>query len=911
MKKLNIKRFIAFSMALLLGINMISINAYEVKAASTEITIENGDFEDAYLFPWEYTADIGGGEFYGYKVGTNEWSANATNFLNLWNDTGSNAEVTASILVEDLTAGTYVVSADTDGESGSVLSLVVDGSSELSRTSMPTTGWNNWNTYTSDEFTLSEDGNITIKITGTFPNDYWCDIDNLKLYRTGDLTNTDPVKADIFVTKVSGLSNDFIKGVDISSIISLEDSGVKFYDEDGNEQDIFTTLAQSGVNYVRVRIWNNPYDSQGNGYGGGNNDLAKAIEIGKRATANGMKLLVDFHYSDFWADPAKQAAPKAWKNYSLSEKETAVYNFTKDSLDAMKAQGIDIGMVQVGNETNNGICGETGFANMSGIFSAGSRAVRDVDSNILVALHFTNPETTGRYSTIAANLNTYNVDYDVFATSYYPFWHGTLSNLTSVLKNVADTYGKKVMVAETSYCYTSEDGDGHENTAPKSVGQTLDYPCTVQGQADSLRNVINAVNSIGDAGIGVFYWEPAWIPVPGNTLADRQAKWEQYGSGWASSYATEYDAEDAGKWYGGSAVDNQGLFDFNGNPLPSLNVFKYVNTGAYADIKVDSISESTLSVEQGDTITLPEMVTVIYNNGSTDQKSVTWNTDEVDEAVSKGIGTYTINGTVEGIAVTLKLTIKPKNLINNFSFEASEMSMWNIEYLNDTLECVDRQNKSADAVTGNYSMHFWNDSAMEFTISQKVTNLEDGYYNISVSAQGGDINNGNMYLFAKTGNNESRKSFTLTGWTDWKTPVIENVLVEDGEITVGVYMYLDANGWGTIDDFYLYKVGDVNENGNSNDNTDDNRNDSQDNDGNQDSSSDNTSSDATDNTTITTDTTDTTMDNTDETDTNDVNKTTDNQQVKTGDKTPITIVICIMGIAIAGLYILRKKNIKY
>lgn len=124
--------------------------------------------------------------------------------------------------------------------------------------------------------------------------------------------DSEVVHSSINIEKVTGISDETIRGVDVSSVISLENSGVKFFNFEGEEQDIFKTLAESGVNYIRVRVWNNPYDSEGNGYGGGNNDIDTAIEIGKRATQYGMKLLVDFHYSDFWADPAKQQAPKEW-----------------------------------------------------------------------------------------------------------------------------------------------------------------------------------------------------------------------------------------------------------------------------------------------------------------------------------------------------------------------------------------------------------------------------------------------------------------------------------------------------------------------------------------------------------------------------------------------------------------------
>ena len=188
----------------------------------------------------------------------------------------------------------------------------------------------------------------------------------------------------------------------------------------------------------------------------------------------------------------------------------------------------------------------------------------------------------------------------MFATSYYPFWHGTLSNLQSVLGSIAKNYGKKVMVAETSYAYTFEDGDGHENNvrADKASSLDLNYNISVQGQADSVSSVMETISNTTN-GIGMFYWEPAWIPVQtydenaadaAEVLASNQQKWETYGSGWAASYSYEYDPEDAGRYYGGSSWDNQALFDFNGKPLASLNVFKYVNTGATTTKRLDSVT---------------------------------------------------------------------------------------------------------------------------------------------------------------------------------------------------------------------------------------------------------------------------------------------------------------------------------
>lgn len=281
-----------------------------------------------------------------------------------------------------------------------------------------------------------------------------------------------PVDAGIVVEKVENLSADFINGVDVSSVLSLEESGVIFRDTNGAPADLFDVLADAGVTDVRVRVWNDPFNSEGNGYGGGNVDVTRAVEIGERATAAGLGLLVNFHYSDFWADPAKQQASKEWATFTVAQKAEAVKAFTTDALQQFEDAGVNVGMVQVGNETNGKVAGVSDWDGMAQIFSAGSAAVRAVLPDALVAVHFTNPESSGRYAGYASNLDSRGVDYDVFASSYYPFWHGSLDNLTSVLSRVADTYGKKVMVAETSWAHTLEDGDGHGNVIDLSSEAT-------------------------------------------------------------------------------------------------------------------------------------------------------------------------------------------------------------------------------------------------------------------------------------------------------------------------------------------------------------------------------------------------------------------------------------------------------
>ena len=315
---------------------------------------------------------------------------------------------------------------------------------------------------------------------------------------------------------------------------------------------------------MRVRVWNDPYDAAGNGYGGGNCNVATAAEIGSRAALYGLKLLVDFHYSDFWADPAKQQAPKAWENDSLEQKSIAIAQFTQESLAAIREAGADIGMVQIGNETTNGFCGETDWEIIPVLLKAAACAVRSFDPEIPIAVHFTNPEN-GKYRDYAKLLQQHAVDYDVFASSYYPYWHGTLENLKNELSAVAEDYGKQVMVVE--------DTDQHPNAIGEASFSQYAYPVSPEGQMAAITDIVRAVSGIGDAGIGVVYWEPAWIRVPAENAAARKALWETYGAGWASSYAASYDPADAGMYYGGSAWDNQALFDANGYPLPSLQTF--------------------------------------------------------------------------------------------------------------------------------------------------------------------------------------------------------------------------------------------------------------------------------------------------------------------------------------------------
>ena len=247
------------------------------------------------------------------------------------------------------------------------------------------------------------------------------------------------------VKKLNNMSQSSVRGMDISSYTALKKAGVKYYDFDGKETSLLKVLHDNGVNYIRIRIWNDPTNEKGETYGGGANDVAAGLEIAKEAAQYDMKLLLDFHYSDFWADPALQKVPKAWeKDKNDTEKmKQNVYDFTKDTIKKFQEVGADIGMVQVGNEITNGMLdimpdrskGETykdtwGNAKnakiLCGYLKAGIKAVRECTPKALVTLHL---ESMG-YGKCSEIMNAWEqngVDYDVFGSSFYQFWQGNSS----------------------------------------------------------------------------------------------------------------------------------------------------------------------------------------------------------------------------------------------------------------------------------------------------------------------------------------------------------------------------------------------------------------------------------------------------------------------------------------------------
>ena len=520
----------------------------------------------------------------------------------------------------------------------------------------------------------------------------------------------------VTIKKVKGMSESSIRGMDISSYLALKKAGVKYYDYEGNETPLLKVLHDNGINYIRIRIWNDPFNADGETYGGGGNDVSTGVEIAKEAAQYDMKVLLDFHYSDFWAEPAVQLVPKAWKkDVNNTEKMCSdVYDFTKESIQKFKDAGANIGMVQVGNEITNGLLGiysnrdkgesfnviwgdKKKSTEVNKYLKAGIKAVREYTPQVLVALHLETPNVW-KYKTIMNTWKRDNVDYDVLGSSYYPFWSiAAKANTPKTLKDVqtlAASYGKMFAVFETSWVNSLNDGDG----TPNSIGDSTNtgaYEVGPQGQVNELTDLYDTVLS-QDNGLGTFYWEGAWIPVKAgwtNWEYNKQIA-DQYGTGWASKGALGY-FPDSKMYYkgkaawGGTSWDNQALFDINGYPLQSLKFYKdSVSKGKEQIIALKIVDKNGkevyptqyVKVEVGKTrkITLPKF-SGYYPSNKNYQLTVKGVKEE--NATQNVVYTRTAAGPAISYNYRVKVTKKNYKLYKNFKWKKSKTKVYKKTYV--------------------------------------------------------------------------------------------------------------------------------------------------------------------------------------------------------------------------------------
>ena len=610
------------------------------------------------------------------------------------------------------------------------------------------------------------------------------------------------VSSKIFIEPVEGLSEDFMMGVDISMLQDIEDNGGVYFDSQGNKEDLFKILKDCGVNWIRLRVWNNP-TVDGKPYGGGNNSVETDLKLAVRAKKSGFKLLVDFHYSDSWADPGKQNMSQDWVGLNEKKLNAEVEKFTKESIEKFINAGARPDAVQIGNELNNGfmwplgkIWGDEGekvggFKGFISLLKSASRGVRSAQGSgekIKIVIHLADGGRNELYRSVFDPVVKAGVDFDIIGLSFYTYWHGSIQDLKDNMTDLSKRYGKELAVVETAYGYTEEDADDQGNSFMVYSDEKHGYLPTVQGQATSIRDIIEAVASV-KGGTGVFYWEPAWIPVKGAGL----------------SFAE------------GNSWDNQAMFDSKGRVLPSLSVWSLVRGGKeVSNVWGGSASNSknfhpykmadSLEVvcKPGEVPLLPEKVKLVFTNDSESLVDVKW--EEKDWGKTEN-GKYILKGKTISFDFVPEITVVVSdrtNLIADPSFESGKFGEW--KYNGPDGACYMENNKS-NAHTGKWTYKYWLANGFQSLITKEFKAIPDGKYELSVWAMGGG-NDKNIRLFA-SGFDGTDKQVTCkivnTGWQVWKQYKIP-VDVKGGNVTVGIYLETSPDCWGNFDDIEFIKI---------------------------------------------------------------------------------------------------------
>ncbi|MDN3295172.1 glycosyl hydrolase 53 family protein [Streptomyces ficellus] len=474
----------------------------------------------------------------GFESGTSGWSTysaagqNAASYVEAGGHSGASRlahwsstayKVETYQYLSGLANGSYTLSAwvrSSGGQNAAYLALRNCGSAEQ-RTDLPPTPNGKWiRVVTSVTVT---GGQCTVSINSDARAGNWINVD--------DLT---------FSPGSTGLS---VRGADVSMLKKSEDLGGVYRTSAGTAGDALAILKSAGTNYGRLKVWVDPAD--------GYSDKPRVLQMAQRIKSQGMKLLVDFHYSDIWADPGAQTKPAAWASHSYSQLRTDVYDHTYDVLNALKAQGTTADMVQIGNEINTGLLWPEGstdnWQQTAGLLKSGISAAKAVSSSTRIALHLAHGGDNGLYRWWFDNATAQGVTFDVIALSFYGYWHGALSDLQTNLDDISARYGKPVVVAETAYPFRLDSEDSHENIIDLPGELVPGYPASPAGQAAWLRDVMTVVEAVPNRrGLGVIYWDPTWTAVTGN--------------GW--------DPTDPSS---GNGWENQALFDYGDRLLPAAN----------------------------------------------------------------------------------------------------------------------------------------------------------------------------------------------------------------------------------------------------------------------------------------------------------------------------------------------------
>lgn len=550
---------------------------------------------------------------------------------------------------------------------------------------------------------------------------------------------------------------DFYKGMDISFVPQCMDEGMTVRDFDGKPIHPLALAKKYGVNSIRLRLWNEPENvPESKGYC----SLKHTMELAEQVKAEGLGFLLDFHYSDFWADPGQQRKPKAWEKLHGEALEEAVFCFTRDTLNALKEKGLLPDMVQIGNEIRSGLLFPDGelpdYDGMVKLVNAGIRGAREAagEEEMQIMIHL---DQGGRYlflkdwfdNAFAHGL----MDFDIIGLSYYPFWHGTFMDLKNTMERLSQDFGKPIIVAETAHAWRKSRKGFIDEAQERIAG----IPATPQGQKKVLDMVMNITASLPEnRGLGIYYWEPLCVPRPGE-------------GGWS---------------------ENMGILDENGQVMEAVKAFLFTREQACPEKAAKIYAPSRQTILTGTEPDLPEEVSVLYYDGTLRRHKVWW--ENADIIYSPG--NYSLTGSLDGISEKTYLEVQVtdsieerENLVQDSNWDEG-LTAWKIEKSDEKVQvlfCPEMTEPfpapPVNALRVEAPMNF------EFTVSQSLNLQNAGKYRLKVMYRGVDTTNVDVRLFLESGGvrRDTVIHPTDDGWTEHELSGVE---CSAGRITFGIRM---------------------------------------------------------------------------------------------------------------------------
>lgn len=548
---------------------------------------------------------------------------------------------------------------------------------------------------------------------------------------------------------------DYYKGMDISSLPELEERGVLFKDFDGSNMDPFDLMKKYGVNAVRLRLWNNPENvEEAKGYC----DLEHTISMAKRIKEHDMSFMLDFHYSDFGADPGQQRKPKAWEKLNFDELKKAMYMFTRDTLLKLKENGVLPEIVQIGNEIRSGLLFPEGelpdYVHMVELVNAGISAARTVANadTMKVMIHL---DQGGRYFYLKEwfekSMEAGLLDFDLIGLSYYPFWHGTFMDLRDTLIKLISDYEKPIMIVETAHAWRRS----KQGFIDESQERVAGIPATPEGQ----RRVLDFVNNItaslpNNMGLGVYYWEP--LCVPNNSEG-----------GWS---------------------ENMGILDETGRVMESVHAFEFSRRQLRAKEAGKVYEPDIIKILEGERPVFPEKVPVLFFDGTLEKRDVVW---QIPQDTWE-LGEYVISGEAQGIdlpvcckVMVVKEIPQKENLIKNSNWE-SGFAQWEKEQSDASVwvQFFPEYEHPFPAPPIN-ALRFEAPKNFVISISQQIEITKEGYYTLQVEYKGADTTNVEIDLFVKTADKLQETKIHPTEHA-WDIYEVNMVWCKAQTVTVGI-----------------------------------------------------------------------------------------------------------------------------